>query len=100
VTYYPDRTPQTGVESSSTIISNRVFFQGLRKRDLGINTESPKELLEGREQIYACIITSISVFSCLRLRCQEDMQMGSEYESHMVSRMAMPVNIVFSGGND
>ena len=41
-------------------------FQGLRKRDLCINTESAKELVEGREQIYERVITRANVFDRLR----------------------------------
>jgi hypothetical protein len=32
-------------------------FQGLGKRDLGINAESAEELFEGREQIYERVVT-------------------------------------------
>jgi hypothetical protein len=41
-------------------------FQGLRKRDLGINTESAEVLVEGREQIYERIVTRTNVFDRLR----------------------------------
>ena len=41
-------------------------FQGLRKRDLGINTESAEELVEGREQIYEGVVTRANVFDRLR----------------------------------
>jgi hypothetical protein len=41
-------------------------FQGLRKRDLGINTESAEELFEGREQIYERIVTRTDIFDRLQ----------------------------------
>ena len=41
-------------------------FQGLGKRDLGINTESAEELVEGREQIYERVITRTNVIDRLR----------------------------------
>jgi hypothetical protein len=41
-------------------------FQGLRKRDLGINTESAEELFKGREQIYERVVTRTNVFDRLR----------------------------------
>jgi hypothetical protein len=40
-------------------------FQGLRKRDLAINTKSAKELVEGREQIYERVVTRTNVFDRL-----------------------------------
>jgi hypothetical protein len=40
-------------------------FQGLRKRDLGINTESTEELFERREQIYERVVTRTDVFDRL-----------------------------------
>lgn len=52
-------------------------FQGLRKRDLGINTESAEELVEGREQIYEGVVARTSVFGRLQgRRMPRDMQMG------------------------
>ncbi len=42
------------------------FLQGLRKSDLSIDTEPAEELLEGREQIYECVVTSANVFNRLR----------------------------------
>jgi hypothetical protein len=41
-------------------------FQGLRKRDLGINTESAQVIVEGREQIYERAVTRTNVFDRLR----------------------------------
>src|SRR6266566_8078162 len=41
-------------------------FQGLGKRDLGINTKSAEELFEGREQIYERVVTRTNVFDRLR----------------------------------
>jgi hypothetical protein len=41
-------------------------FQGLGKRDLGINTESAEELVEGREQIYERVVTRTNIFDRLR----------------------------------
>ena len=41
-------------------------FQGLRKGDLAIYTESAEELVEGREQIYKRVITRTNVFDRLR----------------------------------
>jgi hypothetical protein len=41
-------------------------FQGLRKRDLSINTKSAKEFFEGREQIYKRVVTRTNVFDRLR----------------------------------
>jgi hypothetical protein len=56
-------------------------FQGLGKRDLGINTESAEELFEGREQIYERVVTRTNVFDRLRdsdvtEMCRWDRRMG------------------------
>ena len=40
-------------------------IQSLRKRDLGIDTESAEELVEGGEQIYKCVVTRTNVFDRL-----------------------------------
>lgn len=37
-------------------------FQGFRKRDLSINTESTEEVFEGCKQIYKCVVTGTNVF--------------------------------------
>ena len=56
-------------------------FQGIRKSDPGINTESAEELVEGREQIYERVITRTNVFDRLRdsdvtEMCTWDQRMG------------------------
>ena len=77
-------------------------FHGMRKRDIGINSESAEELLEGREQIYESIITSTNVFdrlgdSDVREICRLDQKMrylrqvGWRCQHKLLSRAGMTV---------
>ena len=74
-------------------------FQGLRKRDLGINTKSVEELFEGLEQIYERVVTRANVFDRLRDSDVTEMCRWGRRMRHTAIRMAIPVNIAFVGDN-
>ena len=74
--------------------------QGWRRRDLGIDTKSAQEVVEGLEKVNQGIIASTGFVDRLKkLYVREIMQMSSEEDRHTASRMPMPVNIAFAGGN-
>ena len=60
--------------------------QGWRVRDIGINTESAEEVLEGCEKVNQCVVASTDVFHCLgksdvKEMCGSD---GSERDTRRV----------------
>jgi hypothetical protein len=75
--------------------------QSWRRRDLGINTKSAEEVLEGREQIEECLVASTDVFNRLPVRNLDVTEIGrwDRRRGQMASRMAMHANIAFAGGN-
>ena len=73
--------------------------QGRRRRDLGIDTKSAEDVLEGHEKVNQCIVASTYFLDSLRELDVRDTQIGSEEEMHTVSKTPMPANIAFAGGN-
>ena len=74
--------------------------QHRRERDSGVNTKSAEEVLERREQFDKRVVASTTVFSLTaEHRCQGDIQLEMKEERHTASRMAMPANMAFAGGN-
>jgi hypothetical protein len=73
--------------------------QDWRRRDTGINAESTEEVLKGRKQIYERVIARSDVFDRLQDIDVADIWRWDRRWGHTASRMAMPANIAFAGGN-
>ncbi len=73
--------------------------QGWRRRDTGVNTESVNEVLEGCKEVDECVIASVDVFDRLRSLDVTEIFRGNRKVRHTASRMAIPANIAFAGGN-
>ena len=72
--------------------------QGWRRRDLGINPKPAEEALERRKQINQRVIAGADVFDRLRGLGSRRHTMRSE-KGHTASRIAIPANIAFTGGD-
>jgi hypothetical protein len=65
-----------------------------------MDTKSAQEILEGREKVNQGIVASMHFVDRLGGdRCQGDMQMRSGEDRHTASRIPMPANNAFAGGN-
>jgi hypothetical protein len=74
--------------------------QGWRRRDIGINAKSAEEVLEGREKVNQCIVASTHFVNRLEeLDVREICSDLRKRPRHTASRMPMPANIAFAGGN-
>jgi hypothetical protein len=73
--------------------------QGWRGRDPGINAKSADEVLEAQKHIYECVIARADVFDRLQNVDVTEIRRWDQRRGHTASRMAMPANIAFAGGN-